>query len=398
MNHAQYPALFALSLVLIAPNRAANVSASNAARPDIPVSFAPGNPVPFLGVFTHLEPYGELSEKLISLQNVLRDNPHVSGITLKIQWKQLHPAQDRVDWDGVEALIATAAKAGRLVNIALIPGGGSPDWIFEAGAKKAGPFEFHRRSVFVPVPWDERFIELFLADLNALASRYAEDPRIFQIEVLAHNYNPGGEEMHAPTADAMRPFGWSEEKALSNWKFWIDRYAELFPKKKLSLVVSQMYRGGGANLPRQVAEYFVGKCQGRGVLQTHQLQGRQDALAESAQICQQFARLAPSSHEMVGSFKEQPERQGSPEMTVFNAKQAGNLLYLQLWRRDCNEPQYAKGILDAWQKYGALSVAEMKARLVAEGRYVERSAWQPGAREPQPAPADTGRATPSRGL
>jgi len=191
--------------------------------------------------------------------------------------------------------------------------------------------------------------------------------------------------MHAPAADAMRPFGWSEETVLHNWKFWIDRYAELFPKKKLNLIVSQMYKGrdGGPDLPGKVAAYFMEKCAGRAVLQTHQLQGRQDALAESAQICGQYARLAPNCHEMVGSFKEQPDRQGSPAMTLYNTKQAGNnVLYLQLWRRDCNDPQYAKALLDAWEKYHALNAAEMKTRLIAEGLYVEKSNWRPAPGNP----------------
>lgn len=35
----------------------------------------------FLGVFTHLEPRHTLAEKLASLEQLVRDNPHVAGIT-----------------------------------------------------------------------------------------------------------------------------------------------------------------------------------------------------------------------------------------------------------------------------------------------------------------------------
>jgi hypothetical protein len=338
----------------------------------------------FLGIFTHTEPYADMPAKLASLDRLVTSNPQILGITLKIQWQQLHPERDRLDWDGLERLISTAANAGLRVNLALIPGGASPAWIYEAGARKAGPFNFNRRDVFVPVPWDQAYIDLFIADLKAVASRYAADPRIWQVEVIGHHYNPGGEEMHAPRADEMKPFGWTEEVALTNWKYWIDRYAELFPAKQLSLIVSQMYKGAAPALPRQVAAYFVERCAGRAVLQTHQLQGREDALAESAQICRDLARFAPSSHEVVGSFKEQPERQGSAAMTIYNARRAGDrLLYVQLWRRDCDSPQYAKGLLEAWGKYGALNVAEMKARLIAEGLYVEKSDWRPTAGQPR---------------
>lgn len=348
--------------------------------------FVPGEKAPFLGLFTHLEPYIPFADKLASLERLIARNPHIAGVTLKIQWKQLHPAKNTYDWEGLERLVATAAAAGKLVNFALIPGAASPDWIYSDGVHKAGPLEFGRQNTHVPLPWDRRFMELYTADLRLFAERYAGDPRIFQIEVLGHNYNPGGEEMHAPTVEAMKPYDWSKEKVLENWKYWVDLYATLFPRQKLSLVVSQMYRGSGMELPEKVAAYFVERCAGRAVLQTHQLTGRIDRVAESGQICAEHARLAPSSHEAVLSFKETPERQGTPAMTLYNARQGGdNLLYFQFWRRDCEDPKYAQAFAEAWEKYGRVPLGELKARLTADGLYVPPETREPPA-APYPAP------------
>lgn len=336
--------------------------------------FREGQKAPFLGVFTHLEPRLGFPEKLASLKNVLRANPDLAGITLKVQWRQLHPARETWDWAGLEALIATAAQAGKRVNLALIPGAAAPDWIFAAGAVRTTPVEFGRIAAPVPVPWDPKFIEFYLGDLRELARRYASDARVFQLEILGQNYNDSGEEMHAPASEAMKPYGWTRAVALQNWHFWIDRYAELFPRQKLSLVVSQMYRGGDEDLPGLVAQYFVQKLAGRGVLQTHQIQGREDLLAPSGQICRELARLAPNCHEMVQTFKERPDRQGSAAMTIYNARQMGdNLLYLQLWRRDAEDPKYLQALAEAWRRYGSVPLDQLKARMMADGVYTARA-------------------------
>lgn len=267
------------------------------------LTFSGNSKPPFLGLFTHVEPRLDFAGKLATLRQIIADNPHIVGFTLKIHWRQLHPEPQRWDWTGLEALIATAHAAGKLVNLGIIPGAASPEWIYQAGVKKAGPFEFGRIQAHTPLPWDRKFMELYLADIRELARRYADDPRVFQVQILGHNYNEAGEEMHAPAIEAMKPHGWTRELVLENWRFWIDRYAEAFPRKKLSLIVSQMYRGGAADLPALVAEYFVERCQGRAVLQTHQLNGREDAIPASGEICRRFASLAPNSHEAVGSFR-----------------------------------------------------------------------------------------------
>ena len=362
-------------------------AAENAITKANALTFAPGTKAPYLGLFTHVEPRLDFAGKLATLNQIIRANPHIAGFTLKIHWRQLHPEPQRWDWDGFEALVAAANKAGNLVNIGLIPGAASPEWIYDAGAVKAGPVEFGRIQAHVPVPWDPRFMELYLADLKELARRYANDPRIFQIQVLGHNYNEAGEEMHAPAIEVMKPYGWTREKVISNWKFWIDRHAELFPGKKLSLVISQMYRGGEPDLPNVVADYFVEKCAGRAVLQTHQIHGREDSLPPSGQTCQRLAQLAPNCHEAVGSFLEQRPRQGTAAMTLYNARQMGdNLLYFQLWRRDSNEVKFAQDWVDAWQKYGRVPLSELKARMVKDGVYVEKSDYVPQGVPPTAGP------------
>jgi Beta-galactosidase. len=360
------------------------------------VVFEVGRKAPFLGVFTHVEPAFSLEDKLHSMKQVIERNPFITGITLKIQWKQFHPEPDRIDFEGLEALIDTAARAGKLVTLGLIPGGASPEWIYDFGVKKVGPVRAGARTVTAPVPWDYRYLEIYWGDLRRIQARYGNDPRVWAIKVLGHNYNHVGEEMHAPPAAELKPYGWTKHKFLENWKVWIDLYDEMFPNKKLILVVSQNYTGepGAEALSEGVARYFVEKCQGRAILMSHQLHGRHDGLAFGPEICRKLSDLAPNAHEFVGSMKETPERQGTMPMVIYNTVQAGNPIFLQLWRRDCDDPTYVKQVLEAWNRYGWILRESLELVLKDENLFVDRANapkgnFGPGkADEPRERPKD----------
>ena len=334
----------------------------------IPKTFEIGETATFMGIFTHTEPVYGMDRKIQSLKDLLTQNPYISGITLKIWWEDFHPEKDKIEWGKLEELIEIASSNGLYVRLAIWGGYHSPDWVYEEGCKKLeGPLGT------TTVPWDKKFMELFSADIKAVATHYANDPRVFMIGVLGHNFK--GEEMHAPSVEYFKGFDWSEEIIIANWKYWIDLYDSLYPTKKLNIVVSQMYPGK-PELPGKVVAYFLGKCSGRAVLQTDQLNGREAKLPMSGQICKDYYSIAPNGHETVGSFKEQPERQGTPEMTIYKLRLMGNPLFIQLWRRDCTDPQYCKSLLDAMDKYKCLLLNEMKHQLIEEGLYIEESDYK----------------------
>lgn len=368
---------------LTGTNLPVGVSAYNA------LVFEPGKRVPFQGIFTHTEPVFSMDDQIASAKSLMGTNPYIAGVTIKLEWKRFHPEKDVVYWDKLEELIKTISDQGKIVNLGLIPGLQTPQWVYDEGAIKIGPIKFLNEEKPTPVAWDKTFMKIFSQELRDVAARYADDPRVSGIIVLGHNYK--GEEMHAPDPAVFKDHGFSPDVVLENWKYWIDLYGELFPKKKLNLTVSQMYKGEGMALPQAVAKYFVEKYQGRAVLQTDQLNGREEARQESGEICREFSKLAPHCHEMVGSFMEQAERQGSPEMVVYTAVKYGNPLYFQLWRRDCLVPQYARNLSQAMERLGGMSPEEIKAVLVKEGLYVEKSTFEEGKLKPNvsfKSPAD----------
>jgi hypothetical protein len=336
----------------------------------------------FLGIFTHTEPIFTMDDQLISLEQCLNDNEWIRGVQLRIPWKNLQPARDTVHWDKLERQIEAAASRGKLVHVSIIPGIHTPDWVFDQGAAKTGPVTIGGTQAHTPILWDPVYMDAFTRLLTQLAGRYRNDARVTAMHVLGHHYK--GDEMHAPKETGLlEPYGFSRQTVLDNWRYWLDLYGSLFPSTRLILVISQMYPGFN-DLAQEVAELFVGKFPGRAILQSDQLHGRQDALGQpegkaqlSDSIIRSLSGSAPHGHEMVGSFKEQPQRQGSVEMTIYNFVRMGNPLYLQLWRRDCSDPSYAEALLRAWEKYGGMKPDALRSRLQEEGLYVETSDWNP---------------------
>ena len=338
------------------------------------MTFAPGQRAGFLGIYSHTEPPFDLDDQFTSTEGLLRDNPFITGVSLKIRWHHWHPEKSLVYWEKLERLIALVASQGKIINLTLIPGYHTPEWVYAEGVPKIGPIPFRAEARYAPLVWSEGYMTLLTADVQALAQRYGDDPRVSTITIQGHNYQ--GEEMHGIPVTYLAPYGFSRATVVENWKYWINTYGRAFPQKKLILVISQMYPGYD-DLPGEIADYFVKTYQGRAILQTDQLHGRDESQQLSDAIVRQLSAYAPTSHELVGSFKEQPTRQGTPEMTVYNFLRNGNPLYLQLWRRDSSDPRYAQALIAAMNTYGHLDVEAVKAQLQREGLYREHADWHP---------------------
>jgi hypothetical protein len=347
------------------------------------MTFAKGQKAGFLGIFSHTEPPFDLDDQFTSAEWLLRDNPLITGISLKIWWNHVHPEKNIVYWDKLERLIALVASHGKVINLSLIPGYHTPEWVYAEGVLKIGPIPFRNEARYAPVFWSGGYLKLLTADIQAIAQHYGDDPRVSSITIQGHNYQ--GEEMHGIPVTFLTPYGFSREMVVENWKYWIDTYGQLFPHKKLILVISQMYPGY-PDLPFEIADYFVKTYQGRAILQTHQLHGRDESQLLSDTIVRQLSAYAPTSHELVGSFKEQPARQGTAEMTVYNFIRNGNPLYLQLWRRDSSDPHYAQALIAAMHMYEHLEVKAIKAQLQHERLYREHADWHPNMETPASKP------------
>jgi len=342
--------------------------------------------IPFLGVFTHTEADKPLADQRKQIETVLEANPLLKGVSIKFGWRLINPQKEVFEMDDLQGLIRSIDSRKKLVNFHMFPGGDhTPGWIYEAGVRrfhvkdapvKATP-EAKTNPATTPVPWDETYMRSWETCLKRVAPVINAESSLYAVGIYGHNYKGG--EMHMPKGKAdmeeWKNLGWSEEVVLDNWKHWIDCYAALFPRKKLILVISNLYGSATSSLTGKIADYAAAKYPDRIILQNMQLHGRYDYLkSQDSQAGAQvrYRGRIPSSWETVGSYYEQPLRQGSVEMMMFNAFKASPH-FIQLWNRDSSNPEFTRRILEVYDEFKGQSPDEIKSRLVKEGKYHDRN-------------------------
>lgn len=333
-----------------------------------------------ISLWGHTEPGQNLQMQYKSLNQLLNDNPLIKGVTIKVRWKLIHPTEDHFNLEGLAKMIELCTEKGIEVGFELQPGWWTPDWVMAKGVDNIGPMAIGNGKIEkCPMVWDKTYKKYLKKDLQLIANLVKRYPNVKTITIMGHNYK--GAEMHvAKVNDIMISKGFSEEMVLKEWEDWMDFYATAFSDKKMMLCISQTYTPA---LPAKIVALFISKYKKRAELNNCQLDGRQDMAAQGALIHTIMKNYpdVPISFEMVGSFMEQPERQGSYEMTVYNARTAGQTCYFRLWRRDLNDICYADNLIKAWDKYKDLTTEEFKAKLIEEGLYKNKSTWKRPAKK-----------------
>lgn len=104
----------------------------------------------------------------------------VDGIAVRFGWYRLEPADNKYDWQALDAafLAARAAKKKVTLHIAATAFGSTPDWVPTSGAasyefRSPIPLQTHT-AIREIVPWDPTFQKEWAAFLKALAAHLAE--------------------------------------------------------------------------------------------------------------------------------------------------------------------------------------------------------------------------------
>jgi len=346
--------------------------------------------VEFLGVFTHTVHWLPFDKQVETMEEILARNPYIKGVGIRAPWRFFSPTKDACETKDFLELVRFLKERKLHVYVALIPGSlCTPGWVFDEGAGKItthGPLS--QVMPYTVVPWDPVYMKHWEIFLKKIAPIIEAEEGIFSVDILGHNammemHMPGGEE----NLEQWRSFGWSPEVVWENWKHWVDFYAGQFPHKKLAITLSLMYGPETADLTTRIATYAIEKYPSRIILTNHQLHGRFDYMnAEDPQHGSQikFRDRAPSGWECLGSWWQQPDRQGSVDLAVYNTLKA-NPLFIQIWNRDALvNPDYAGRIAECFEEYSRISPAELKEKLQAEGKYKtrEQNTWKPKDHKP----------------
>ena len=204
----------------------------------------------------------------------LLGNPAVSGIALRLRWKDLEPSEGAHDLSIIEQTLTGAKQRNKKVSLIIVPGFYTPRWLIDrlvdCDPYLAKPETFSGdcgKALFtvdygqdrggelpLPLPWNKDYLTKWKNFLKEIANRYNSDPDLVSIAVAGPTSmsvemslprdNPKDLdkwrrllELFYPTGDPHRE---SNLVIIEKWQEMIDFYEQTFVGK--SLVVT---RGGG---------------------------------------------------------------------------------------------------------------------------------------------------------
>lgn len=238
-------------------------------------------PNPGQGIFALIPP-----EKFADLDLVDKTlaNPTVSGISVLVPWSQIQTAEDQFNWQPIDQLIASAAKAGKTVILRVsacgvdLPAGDKqvtsdlPKFVLDSGIKTIKYTDPSGREHQMPLFWDKDYLAKWSNFIIELADRYDKNPTIHSIGITGGGFQgstsviPGPEnksvdEKGQPidlNAALKSQYGMTQRELVTHWKYTADLFPKHFHNARLNFNVNAPVRGrAGEDSLDEIADYLV---------------------------------------------------------------------------------------------------------------------------------------------
>jgi Beta-galactosidase len=197
---------------------------------------------------------------VISLSNsdrianeIVLNNPDVTGVCIRHSWASLEPAEGVFDWTFLDSEVARAAAAGKQVMLRIGTQQSKPAWVTTAIRNAGGTFFTfldHGVLTTIPVFWDPTFLAKKTAMITALGEHFTNNPTVTL--VAASFANCCGEDWGVPHTppDIIRwlALGYTSEKMIEAGRTIIDATMAAFPNQYVTLSVGGTGKGHGIDL------------------------------------------------------------------------------------------------------------------------------------------------------
>ena len=244
------------------------------------------NPSGLSGIYA-VVPINEIGDfKTDALQEILK-NPAVSGITLRERWKNLEPKDGRYDFSRIDKTIALAGKSGKNVQMILVPGLYSPEWLLKkisscdsfTGSADCGKITTtvpygpgNKDTAELPLAWNPIYKQEWKNFLQEVANKYNSEPRVVSVSITGPTSVSA--EMSMPEENninkwnkilglfyaANDPHYNSNLVFVEEWRNAIDNFARIFQGKTLVLTMGSglpnFYKGASGDAKDQIVAYF----------------------------------------------------------------------------------------------------------------------------------------------
>lgn len=178
------------------------------------------------------------------------EQPYVDGATLYLGLSLLMPKKGVYDWSYADKIIEAAARNGKNVNLAFLPGRWVPEWFYEEGVKRfqwvheTNLVEPGKYDASAPIPWDPQLLELLSAMMQEAGKRYGRNPTVAAVQVVGPSLTNGLEAHFNVKPEQAARAGYTPEKFIEAWKIMFQATAEAFPEKQLCWCIHDMFPNG----------------------------------------------------------------------------------------------------------------------------------------------------------
>ena len=185
--------------------------------------------------------------------DIVLNNPDVTGVCIRHSWANLEPTEGVFDWTFLDSEVARAAAAGKQVMLRIRTQEAKPRWVTAAIRNAGGTFfTFYDNGVrtTIPVFWDPTFLAKKTAMITALGARFTNNPAVTL--VVASFANCSSEDWCVPHTppDIARwlALGYTSEKMIEAGRTIIDATMAAFPNQYVTLAVGGTGDGHGIDL------------------------------------------------------------------------------------------------------------------------------------------------------
>jgi hypothetical protein len=265
------------------------------------------------------------------LRRVL-DSEEIDGLYLGLRWNELQPETGRFRWQYPDFWFGEMSRRNKKVLLQITPGTNTPQWVYEQGTKR---FPFvdensyhgsHGKTLVMPVATDEMFVRRWTGLIEAVGRRYADNPALAGICVVGPAKTSG--EMHLPKSRAdlkeYARLGVTDDALVAVWKEMLAVYARVFPRRALVISVSKILND---NVPTdQIIEHALLTYPNQICLRSAQLNGKSEWEFAFERFGFGLLSRAMDVPVIYGWLGSQPERMGSYDLALENAKNTGAVM------------------------------------------------------------------------
>ena len=184
---------------------------------------------------------------------IVLNNPDVTGISIRQSWANLEPSEGVFDWTFLDSEVARAAAARKRVMLRIGTQAAKPAWVTAAVRNAGGTFfTFDDNGVLttIPVFWDPTFLAKKTAMITALGAHFTNNRAV--TIVVASFANCCSEDWgvpHTPPEIARwLALGYTSERMIEAGRTIIDATMTAFPNQYVTLAVGGNGEGHGTDL------------------------------------------------------------------------------------------------------------------------------------------------------